>query len=51
MVWFVYGNMSKQVAIDIVSKSRKILNLASVEKEDLTSCCRTLMLPSTGISS
>ena len=44
MIWFIYGNIDQQVAIDISNQACDILNLKPVEKHSLTDC-RCVMLP------
>jgi secreted Zn-dependent insulinase-like peptidase len=35
LLWFVSGNMSKETAISLAEKTRKVFNLRPTEKEDL----------------
>jgi len=45
MLWFTYGNISKEVSISIVESVRKILPLTAVPK-DILNDCRCVKLPS-----
>lgn len=44
MLWFVHGNIGKEDAIKLVEKSREILSLKPVDKEDLVDI-RCIALP------
>jgi hypothetical protein len=37
-LWFLYGNISQKVAVNIVTEARQLLDIKSAPKEDLSDC-------------